>query len=67
MKVTEQVKELRAMGVDELQKVVESTQQEIMNLRFRQAAGQLQHTAQFESLRRKVARAKTVIVEKKAH
>ena len=64
MKTTEKLKEIRGLSVQELRPSIESTEQELMNLRFRHAAGQLEQTSQLKTLRRKVARARTVLSEK---
>lgn len=64
MKSTEQVKDLRTKSVDELQNIVGSSQQELMNLRFRLASGQLKQTAQINAVKKTVARAKTILTEK---
>ena len=64
MKTTEKLKEIRGLSVQELRTSIESTEQELMNLRFRHAAGQLEQTSQLKTLRRNVARARTVLSEK---
>ena len=64
MKTTEKLKEIRGLSVQELRTSIESTEQELLNLRFRHAAGQLEQTSQLKTLRRNVARARTVLSEK---
>ena len=64
MKTTEKLKEIRGLSVQELRTSIESTEHELMNLRCRHAAGQLEQTSQLKTLRRNVARARTVLSEK---
>jgi len=66
MKSTDKMKEFRGMGEGELKSALESSERELLNLRFRHAAGQLEQSAQIRALRRQIARARTVITEKKA-
>lgn len=64
MKATDKLKEFRGFSIQELRTAIDSTEQELMNLRFRHAAGQLEQTSQLRILRRQVARARTVLAEK---
>jgi large subunit ribosomal protein L29 len=64
MKTTDKLKELRGMNAEELKSSIASTEQELLNLRFRHAAGQLEQTAQLKQLKRSIARIKTVLNEK---
>lgn len=65
MKSTEQLKDLRTKNVEDLQSFVSSSEQELMNLRFRLASGQLKQTTQIGVVKRKIAQAKTLLSEKK--
>ena len=59
-------KELREKTVDQLTEDLENLKKEGFNLRFQQATGQVENTAQMRRARRDVARVKTVINEKSA-
>ena len=63
MKRKEQLEKLRTMEPQALLTLIGETERELMNLAFRQASSQLEHTAQFKSLRRSIARQKTVLRE----
>mgnify|MGYP001556053702 CR=1 FL=1 len=52
--------DLRTKTVDELNKLAIDLRKEAMNLRFSLAGGQLENTAQLRTLRRDLARVKTV-------
>lgn len=56
--------ELRKKSVSELQDQVNELAKEQFNLRMQHATGQLSNTAQLKTLRRQVARIKTIIREK---
>lgn len=64
MKVREELKEIRSLEADELLRRATVLEEELMHLRFRHSAGQLDHTAQLRALRCRIARLRTVIVEK---
>lgn len=66
MKAKEKTKEFRGMSVAELNTAMSNSERELLNLRFRLAAGQLEQTAQIRALRREIARARTVLVEKRS-
>ncbi len=66
MKSTETLKELRDMSAADLRAAASSTERELLNLRFRHSAGQLEQSAQLKNLRRKIARTKTVLAQKLA-
>ena len=57
----ENVHELRD---DELQQKLSSLKQEVFNLRFSHATGQLQNPKQITNVKRDIARVKTVIRER---
>jgi large subunit ribosomal protein L29 len=56
--------DLRASSDDELSTKLLSLKKEQFNLRFQQASGQLEGTAQIRMVRRDIARIKTVIGER---
>ena len=58
--------DLRAKSPDELRTELENLKKEAFNLRFQQATGQLENTAQMRVARRKAARVKTILNEKAA-
>jgi large subunit ribosomal protein L29 len=58
--------ELREKSVDELQKSLEDLLKEQFNLRMQQGSGQLTRPSQMKSVRRDIARIKTVMHEKAA-
>ena len=58
--------ELREKSVDELQKSLEELLKEQFNLRMQQGSGQLTRPSQMKSVRRDIARIKTVMHQKAA-
>lgn len=58
-------KEIRALSVQEITAKTDDMRHELMNLRFRQVAGQLTDTSQLRVLRRRIARMETILNEKK--
>lgn len=56
-------KELRGLSVEELEERARETGQELFNLRFQKATGQLGNTAMIKKSKRNLARVKTVIRE----
>ena len=56
--------ELRDKTPDQLREQLESLKKEAFNLRFQQATGQLESTAQMRTVRRDAARVKTILNEK---
>ena len=56
-------KELRELSVVELEERAKETGQELFNLRFQKATGQLGNTAMIGKTKRDLARVKTVIRE----
>lgn len=58
--------ELRNKTPDELRDQLSNLKKEAFNLRFRQATNQLENTARMRSVRRDVARVKTILNEKAA-
>jgi len=59
------IEEIRVKTESELMDMVVKLKQELMNLRFQKANGQLASTTRFKTARREVARIKTVVAEKK--
>jgi len=57
-------KELRDMTVEELQKKMNDTKDELFRLRFQLATGQLDNAMRIKEVRRNIARVKTVIRER---
>ena len=53
--------ETRSKTDDELKEALGKLRKEQFNLRFQQASGQLENTAQFRKARRDIARIKTVL------
>ncbi len=59
-------KELREKSPEELRAALADLKKEAFNLRFQQATGALENTAQMRKVRRDAARVKTVLNEKAA-
>lgn len=57
--------DLRAKSVDELVKYIVDLRKEQFNARFQQAQGSLENTAQIRKNRREIARAKTILNQKR--
>lgn len=57
-------KELRTKQSDELKKELEELRKESLNLRFQAASGQLGNLAKRRTVRRDIARVKTVLHQK---
>lgn len=57
------VKELRELSAEELKDKEKEASQELFNLRFQKATGQLGNTAMIRKTKRNLARVKTVIRE----
>ena len=60
------VNELRNKTPDQLRDELVALKKEAFNLRFQQATGQLENTARMRTVRRDVARVKTVLNQKAA-
>lgn len=58
--------ELRDKSPDELRDQLVQLKKEAFNLRFQQATGQMEGTARMRTVRRDVARVKTILNEKAA-
>jgi len=59
-------KEIRDLSVAELEKKVQDLNQELFNLRFQLHTGHLENTARIGSVRKDIARVKTVLQGKQA-
>lgn len=57
-------KEIRALSTDELLAKEKQYKEELFNLRFQQATGQLENTARLSQVRKNIARIKTILSEK---
>jgi large subunit ribosomal protein L29 len=58
------VRELRDLGDEELLERVESSKEELFNLRFQLATGQLDNPMRIKDVRREVARMLTILRER---
>ncbi len=56
--------EIRNMSVDELLTQEKELKQELVNLKFQKTLGQLQDTAKIRTVKRDIARIKTILTEK---
>ena len=56
--------ELRVLGLGELAAKLDDSYQELFNLRFQKASGQLTNTARNKQVRREIAQIKTIIRER---
>lgn len=57
-------KDLREMSTEELNKKISEYKEELFNLRFSQATGNLEKPSRIKELRKLVARMKTIIRER---
>ena len=58
------VKEIRDKSNTELLQEIESLKEELFNLRFQQATGQLENPSRMKEIRKTIARIKTAITER---
>ena len=63
MKATKSA-DLRNLSESELQKQIAESEQSLVDMRFRQTMGQLESTAAIRTVRRDIARMKTVMKER---
>ncbi|RYL89386.1 50S ribosomal protein L29 [Sporolactobacillus sp. Y61] len=56
--------ELRNLSTAEVEKNVKTLKEELFNLRFQLATGQLENTARIREVRKSIARAKTILRER---
>ncbi len=59
-----EIKEIRNLSTEEIIKKIESNKEELFNLRFSQATGNLEKPSRIRELRKEVARMKTIIRER---
>ncbi len=58
------VKDIRGLTTEEIIKKIDETKEELFNLRFQQATGNLEKPSRIKELRKTVARLKTVLRER---
>ena len=58
------VKALRDLSTAELEKKVVDLKEELFNLRFQMATGQLEHPMKIKEIRKDIAKAKTILRER---
>ena len=57
-------KEIRELSNTEIAQQIETLKDELFNLRFQQATGQLTNTARLKTVKKHIARMKTVLTER---
>ncbi|EOD7795412.1 50S ribosomal protein L29 [Staphylococcus aureus] len=57
-------KEIRDLATSEIEEQIKSSKEELFNLRFQLATGQLEETARIRTVRKTIARLKTVARER---
>lgn len=57
-------KDIRALTTDQMLEKEKQYKEELFNLRFQQATGQLENTARLRQVRKSIARIKTILSEK---
>jgi len=58
------IKDIREKNDVELEKEIDSLKEELFNLRFQQATGNLENPSRIKQIRKTIARIKTVITER---
>ena len=58
------VEKLKELSTNELLRKVDSLKEELFNLRFQMATGQLENPMKIKELRKDIARAKTILRER---
>ncbi len=58
------MEELRKLSTEELNNKIKETKEELFNLRFQQATGNLEKPVRLRELRKQVAKMKTIIRER---
>ncbi|EHS87180.1 50S ribosomal protein L29 [Limosilactobacillus gastricus PS3] len=61
MKTKDYVQELNGLTTDQLQNREKELKEQLFNLRFQLATGQLENTASLKTVRKDIARVKTVL------
>lgn len=64
MKRTDMNKEIRKMSAEEINKKIADLKEELFNLKFQAALGNIEKPARIGEIKRTIARMKTVITEK---
>jgi large subunit ribosomal protein L29 len=62
--MTDTAAELRGLSAEDLESKLKDAKEELFNLRFQNATGQLDNTARLKTVRREIARIYTVIRER---
>ncbi|WP_195185530.1 50S ribosomal protein L29 [Lactobacillus gasseri] len=57
-------KDIRALTTDQMLEKEKQYKEELLNLRFQQATGQLENTARLRQVRKNIARIKRILSEK---
>lgn len=57
-------KDIRALTTDQMLEKEKQYKEELFNLRFQQATGQLENTARLRQVRKNIARIRTILSEK---
>ena len=63
MKRTDMNKEIRKMTVEEINKKIADLKEELFNLKFQAALGNIEKPARMNEIKRDIARLKTVLTE----
>ncbi len=58
------IKDVRELNEKELEEKVKELKEELFNLRFQEATGQLENVTRIKEVRRSIARVKTVLRER---
>ena len=61
----EELKKLKEMSMEDLAKKEQELKEELFNLRFQQATGQLRNPPRIRECKRDIARVKTVVCERR--
>ena len=59
------VKEIRELTTEQIEAKIKESKEELFNLRFQQATGNLEKPSRIRELRKSVARMKTILAERK--
>ena len=60
------IKEIREKSNEELVTTIDALKDELFNLRFQQATGDLENTARIKTVKKEIARIKTVLTERES-
>ena len=63
MAILRKAKDIRALTTDQMLDKEKQYKEELFNLRFQQATGQLENTARLRKVRKNIARIKTILSE----